>query len=83
MEDWINKSLGRTPVNIYRVEDGVDVLDKAYGLMYVGYTIKQVAQRLFPWAKIQIEEDFYEENGPEESEEEALSRATAADNGIQ
>ncbi len=82
MEDWINKSLGRTPVNIYRVDEGLDVLDQAYGLMYVGYTIKQVAQRLFPWVKIQIDEDFYEENGPEESVEEALSRATAADNGI-
>ena len=82
MEDWINKSLGRTPVNIYRVEDGGDVLEKAYGLMYVGYTIKQVAQKLFPWAKIQIDEDFYEENGPEESEEDAFSRAMDADNGI-
>ncbi len=82
MEDWINKSLGRTPVNIYRVEKGVDVLDKAYGLMYVGYTIKQVAQRLFPWATIQVDEEFYEENGPEESEEDALSRAIDADNGV-
>jgi hypothetical protein len=82
MEDWVNKSLGRTPVNIYRVEKGADVLEKAYGLMYVGYTIKQVAQRLFPWAQIQIDEDFYEEHGPEESEEDELSRAIDADNGV-
>ena len=69
-------------MNIYRVEKGVDVLEKAYGLLYVGYTIKQVARRLFPWAKIQIDEEFYEENGPEESQEDVFSRAMDADNGL-
>lgn len=49
MEDWVNKSLGRTPVNIYTADEhGHNVLSKAYGIMYTGYTIKQVAQRLFP-----------------------------------
>lgn len=82
MEDWVNKSLGRTPVNIYRVERGVNVLDKAYGLMYTGYTIKQVARRLFPWATIQIDEEFYEEHAPEEDEIDALSRAVDAEHDI-
>jgi hypothetical protein len=50
--------------------------------MYTGYKIKQVAQRLFPWANIQIDEDFYEAREPEEDWRDALSRAADEDNGI-
>jgi hypothetical protein len=39
MGDWVNKSLGRTPINIYTVDkQGHDLLSKAYGIMYTSYT---------------------------------------------
>jgi hypothetical protein len=83
MEDWINKSLGRSPVNIYVIDkDGTPRLSRAYGVMYTGYKVEQVAQRLFPWARIQIDEEFYEERKPEEDWRDALSRAADEDNGI-
>lgn len=84
MQDWVNKSLGRTPVEIYVIDDAGNVtLTRSSGLIYVGYSIKQVARRIFPRADIHIDEEFYEANEPEESLEERLSRATAIDNGIE
>jgi Domain of unknown function (DUF4365) len=84
MQDWVNKSLGRTPVDIYVIDDaGNETLTRSSALMYVGYNVKQLAQRIFPWADIHIDEEFYEQNAPEESLEERLSRASARDNGIE
>lgn len=83
LEDWVNKSLGRSPVLVYmHDEDGNETLSQDWGVMYTGFDIKGLAESLFPWARFGIDEEFYEEHAPEESEWERFSRAQDEDNGI-
>ena len=55
-DDWINKSLGRTEI-VLVLENG-----KRFSWHYVfsGMTIFKLIEKLFPWAIISIDEDFYE-----------------------
>lgn len=64
LEDWVNKSLGRTPVEIYVYdEDGEETLVMEWYQTYTGYTIKALAEATFPWCWVCIDEEFYDENG--------------------
>nr|WP_309688253.1 DUF4365 domain-containing protein [Armatimonas sp.] len=61
LEDWIHKSLGRTPVTVFiQDENGNDSLMKEWFVHYAGYGIESLAGKLFPWASISIDEDYYE-----------------------
>lgn len=64
LEDWVNKSLGRTPVKVYVTEnDGTAAISKEWYQHYVGYSPKALTEALFPWAAVDIDWDFYEEQG--------------------
>jgi len=69
LEDWVNKSLGRTPVKVYiQDENGNEILSQDWFQFYTGYSMPELAEALFPWATVEMDEDFYEENAAEESE---------------
>lgn len=86
LEEWINKSLGRTPVEVYIYDrDGEEILAKEWFQYYTGYSVSELAVALFPWSHPVIDENFYEENREDYGEEdwrEALRRAIDEDNGI-
>lgn len=82
LEDWINKSLGRTPVRVFvQEENGDKTLELDWFQYYVGYGVKELAEALFPWAIAVVDEEFYEENADEDPDQE-LARATDADNDV-
>lgn len=84
LEEWINKSLGRTPVRVFlQNEDGNETLSQDYFTYYVGYGIKELAEALFPWSTVSVDEEFYEQHSEfEETDMDRLRRATDEDNGI-
>lgn len=83
LEEWVNKSLGRTPVEVFiHDEDGEEALSQEWGVMYAGFDIRRLAEVLFPWATARVDEEFYEENADEPLEDEAIAVARDADNGI-
>jgi hypothetical protein len=46
LEEWINKSLGRTPVEIFvQNEDGEDELSREWFQYYTGYSLQRVRPR--------------------------------------
>jgi hypothetical protein len=83
LEDWINKSLGRTTIEVF-VDDEVDETHSQKWPMYFGgYGMKELAEMLFPWADASIDEEFYEQNDERRGGwEEARDRAADIDNGI-
>ncbi|SEJ14285.1 protein of unknown function [Azotobacter beijerinckii] len=86
LEEWINKSLGRTPVEVYIYDkSGEEILAKEWFQYYTGFSVAELATALFPWCHPVIDEDFYDENRDDYGEEdwrEALMRAIDEDNGI-
>lgn len=61
LEDWINKSLGRTPVEVYiSDENGEEELAKEWFQYYTGFGVRELAVALFPWANPVIDEEFYD-----------------------
>lgn len=84
LEDWVNKSLGRTPVKVFvHDEDGNETLSRDLYQYYVGYGIKELAEALFPWATASVDVDFYEQHSDLDDDwHEALKRATDEDNGV-
>ena len=86
LEDWINKSLGRTPVEVYIYDkDGEEILAKEWFQYYTGLDVRELAVALFPWCHPIVDEEFYEENQDDYDEEDwrsALSRAIDEDNGV-
>ena len=85
LEDWVNKSLGRTPVRVFIYDEhGDETLSQDWFQFYVGYGVKELAEALFPWATAVVDEDFYETYSEIEDDwEDELSRAVARDNGIE
>lgn len=84
LEDWVNKSLGRTPVRVYvHDDDGNEMLSREWFQYYVGYGPKELAETLFPWSRATVDFEFYGENSIyEEGWESELARAIDEDNGI-
>jgi len=63
LEEWVNKSLSRTPIKIYIIdENGDEKLEQALFYYYTARTIEEFAQEIFPWASISIDIDFYDEH---------------------
>lgn len=63
LEDWVNKSLGRTPVKVFiHDEHGNETLSMNWDVTYLGYGIKELTEALFPWAQVELDSDFYEIN---------------------
>lgn len=63
LEEWINKSLSRSPVKIYIIdEDGEEELVRELFFFYTNRTIGEFAQEIFPWASISIDVEFYDEH---------------------
>ncbi|EKT4502750.1 MULTISPECIES: DUF4365 domain-containing protein [Pseudomonas] len=62
LEDWINKSLGRTPVTVYiENSDGSETVKDYGSVFHVRFDIKSLTLELFPWSTASIDEDFYEQ----------------------
>lgn len=84
LEDWINKSLGRSPVRVFiHDEDGNETLSQDWAVTYTGYGIKELAEALFPWSSASVDTEFYEINADNDEDwSDSLSRAIDEDNGI-
>lgn len=62
LEDWINKSLGRTPITVYISGKGVtEAVEKKGFVFHVRFDIESLALELFPWCTASLDKDFYEE----------------------
>lgn len=73
LEHWVNKSLGRTPVTVYVGEDGEEPhIDQDYYITYTGYDTQGLAESIFPWASISVDEEFYDLN--EENDDDSWHR---------
>jgi len=87
LEDWVNKSLGRTPVQVYIYNsEGEETLVREWFQLYTGYDIRELVIALFPWSSPIIDRDFYDQHQDdycdEEDWHESLRRAVDADNSI-
>ncbi|REC47569.1 DUF4365 domain-containing protein [Chryseobacterium pennipullorum] len=65
--EYLHKSLNRTPFKIIFTIDGEESLHKKWGIAYAGYSNEEILQKIFPWADLQVDNDFYQENLNEES----------------
>ncbi|WP_229518074.1 DUF4365 domain-containing protein [Paraburkholderia terrae] len=76
LEDWINKSLGRSPIQVYVYDKhGDEALKRQWHVLYTGFTPRTLASALFPWAKAYVDEEFYEENEDEDPDSLPWMRA--------
>lgn len=85
LEDWVNKSLGRTSVELFVDDEPANETPEglAWQFWYTGYDIKEVAEKLFPWASVRVDEDFYDEHDEfKPTERDLLLMAMDEDNGI-
>lgn len=83
LEDWYNKSLGRSPVTVITYDDnGREEVEKKWYIYFTGYEVKALVEKIFPWAVARVDYEFYEENAEPESFEARLARAVDYDNGI-
>lgn len=63
LEDWINKSLGRSTVQVFIHDElGNETLNREWMIYFLGYGMKELAEAIFPWAVASVDEEFYEEN---------------------
>lgn len=83
VEEWINKSSGRGKFTLkVKEEEGEKILFEREMLGFGIKNYEQVIQELFPWANIEIDEEFYEKNCYYETlDDESLS--IILDNGIE
>lgn len=80
LEEWVNKSLGRTPIEIFvQNEDGKNELSREWFQYYTGYSIERLVSALFPWATAGVDHDFYDIHADDEYDmddwREALTHA--------
>ena len=67
VQEWINKTSGRGHFTLkVNDDDGEKVLFERELLGFGTKSYELVIQELFPWADIEIDEDFYDENIDEE-----------------
>ena len=80
LDDWINKTLGRTPVRVFIYdEDGEERLSKEWFQLYSGYQVKELVETLFPWASACVDEEYY---WREADESAGLEDRAAWQNGV-
>jgi hypothetical protein len=83
IEDWINKSLGRTTVSVFIDDQQDEDHSQPWTTYFTGHNMKQLAEAFFPWAEASIDEDFYEQNDELTGGLDAeLSYAADVDNDI-
>ena len=82
LEDWINKSLGRTTVSVFIDDEQDEQHSQPWMTYFIGYNMKQLAEAFFPWAEASIDEDFYEQNDELSGGLDAGSFAGDLDNNI-
>lgn len=63
-EEWVNKSSGKGSITLKIIDSWTDeittVLD--YPMIYLGpVSYEEAFEKLFPWANISVDEDFYEQ----------------------
>lgn len=74
LEEWINKSLGRTPVEVFIYDQlGNETLSKEWFQYYTGYKVKALANALFPWANAVVDVDYYAQYADDEFEDYDIS----------
>ncbi len=62
-EEWHNKSLGRGPLNLIKVNsDGTEEVLKEDYLYYTGYDTRRLVEHVYPWASVGIDEQYYSDN---------------------
>ncbi|VWB82629.1 hypothetical protein BLA23254_03899 [Burkholderia lata] len=63
LEDWINKGLSRSNVEVFvHDKDGHETLAHKWLFYHTGRDMKLLAERIFPWSVASLDEEFYEEN---------------------
>ncbi len=83
LDEWVNKSLGRSTLNVYVYDEHGDSSEAMNWMVwYVGMSIPELVAKSFPWFDANIDQDFYDDNIDEESIEDARDRAADIDNGI-
>lgn len=85
LEDWFNKSLGRSTVTVFVYDkDGEETIALEWMTYFPRMTMEELAEKLFPWATAQIDEDFYDEHDEfVPTEHDLLMEAIDMDNGIE
>lgn len=83
IEDWYNKSLGRSNIVVRLFDENDELIDEiAWAYFWTNLDVKEVLQKVFPWAHISIDVDFYNEYSEcEPSDGDRLREATDIDNG--
>lgn len=70
LEHWVNKSLGRTPVTVFVSEDSEEPhIEQDYFITYRGYDTQGLAESIFPWASISVDEEFYDLNAEDDDDD--------------
>jgi len=83
LEDWINKSLGRTSVSVFIDDEQDEEHSQKWTTYFTGYGMKDLAEAFFPWAQAGIDEDFYDMHDELGGRlDEQLSAAADEDNDI-
>lgn len=79
-EEWINKSLARTPLRLFDVDDDGNESDiRNTFLFYSGYSIEEMLRFTFPWADFSVDRDYYDEREDADSIDEAIGLALESD----
>ena len=59
-EEWVNKSLGRTPIEVFVYDaNGKETLEKEW-FTYHTCSPTSLLRRVFPWADPTVDEEYYE-----------------------
>ncbi|WP_429911415.1 DUF4365 domain-containing protein [Glycocaulis sp.] len=62
-EEWVHKSLGRGDLKLILTnKDGSESVVFHKSHFYAGYSFYEILQIRFPWAKISVDEDYYDVN---------------------
>lgn len=65
--EWLHKTLNRTPIKIIVTKNGVESVEKEWGIIYAGYENEDIIKLIFPWAKASIDKEFYQKHLNEKS----------------
>jgi hypothetical protein len=61
LEDWVNKSLGRSSVVVYvSGEDGDETIEQDFHVFHSRFDVKDLAESLFPWCVAKLDQEFYD-----------------------
>ncbi len=62
-DEWSNKSFKRGSTQLIKVDlDGTETILLDDNIWYTGYTIEDMIAKIYPWANIEIDEEFYQQN---------------------